>query len=437
MAFEKLKDGLTDAVKTLRKAVVIDKKTIKEYTKDIQKALLSADVNVKLVLELSKRIEERGLLETPPGMLNRTENLIKITYDELVNLLGVGGEMDVTEGDKILLVGVQGSGKTTTAAKLAKFYKKKGLNTKLICADTFRPAAYDQLKQLSEEIHVPFYGENEEKDTIKIVQRGLKHFKNEGVIIIDSEGRHKLNKGLMADINKVYKKFSPEKVLLVLDGTIGQVAGDQAKAFQEACSIDGLIVSKLDGSAKGGGSLAACAETDSPLNFIGTGEHIDDLEIFDPTRFVSRLLGMGDLEGLLEKAKEVELDEEIAKRMMKGQFSLRDLYQQLEQMSNMGSMSKLMEMLPFQAKIPKDLMDLQEEKLDIYRVIMDSMTSDELDDPMIIKRKRVDRIAKGSGTSPEDVRELLNYYKRMKKMMKGMGGTRKMERMMKKMGMGV
>ncbi|MFH1402870.1 MAG: signal recognition particle protein Srp54 [Candidatus Altiarchaeota archaeon] len=437
MAFEKLKDGLQGAVKTLRKAVVVDKKTIREYTKEIQKALLSADVNVKLVLDLSKRIEERGLLEKPPGMLNRTENLVRITYEELVDLVGAGVELDLKDGDRILLVGVQGSGKTTTAAKLASHVKKKGLNPRLICADTFRPAAYDQLKQLAEEIHVPFYGENDEKDTLNIINQGMKQFKNEGLVIIDSEGRHKLNKELMDDINRIHREVKPSKTILVLDGTIGQGAGDQAKAFSEACSIDGVIISKLDGSAKGGGSLAACAETNAPVYFIGVGEHIEDIEPFDPKRFVSRLLGMGDIEGLLEKAMEVDFDEESAKRMMKGQFTLRDLYQQLEQMGNMGSMSKLMEMLPFQAKIPKELMDLQEDKLVMYQVIMDSMTGDELDDPSAIKRTRIDRIASGSGTRPEDVRDLLNYYKKMKKLMKGMGGGRKMERMMKKMGFGV
>ncbi|MFC2163069.1 signal recognition particle receptor subunit alpha [Candidatus Altiarchaeota archaeon] len=435
MAFDKLKDGLQGAITSLRKAVVVDKKTIKEYTREIQKALLAADVNVGMVLALSKKIEERGLLEKPPGMLDRKENIIKITYDELVKLLGAGGEINIQEGEKILLVGVQGSGKTTTSAKLALWSKKKGSNPKLICADTFRPAAYEQLKQLSGEINCQFYGENQEKDTLTIIRNGIREFKGEGVIIIDSEGRHKLDKGLMADINRIYENVKPDKTLLVLDGTIGQGAGEQAKAFRESVSIDGLIISKLEGSAKGGGALAACSETGAPVYFIGVGEHVDDLEVFDPARFVSKILGFGDMEGLLERAQEVDFDEESAKRMMKGKFSLRDLYQQIEQMQDMGSMDKLMEMLPFQAKVPKDLMNLQEEKLIIYQVIMDSMTSAELEDPSLIKRERVERIARGSGTTVEDVRDLMNYYKKMKKMMKGMGGAKKMQRMLKQMGM--
>ncbi len=434
MAFEKLRGGLQDAIKGLRKAVVVDKKTVKNYLKEVQKSLLSADVNVELVFKLSKTVEDRGLLEKPPGILSRKENIVRITYEELVKLLGEGGELELQDGMKVLLVGVQGSGKTTTAAKLARYYKKKGLNPRLICADTFRPAAYDQLKQLAAEIHVPFYGDTGEKDTLKIIQDGIKEFRDQGLIIVDSEGRHKLDKDLMKQINRVDKEVKPEKTLLVLDGTTGQSAGEQAKAFNDACSIDGLIVSKLDGGAKGGGALAACAETESPVYFIGVGEHIQDLEVFEPQRFVSKLLGFGDIEGLLEKAKEVDFDEEAAKRMMSGRFTLDDVYLQIEQMQGMGSMDKLMEMLPFGAKIPKDLMDVQEEKLSTFKVIMDSMTTAEKEDPSIVKRERIDRIAAGSGTQPADVRELLNYYKRMKKMLKG-GGGKKMKRLMKQMGM--
>jgi len=435
MAFDKLRDGLQGAINNLRKAVVVDRNTIKAYLKEIQKTLISADVNVRLVLELSKRIEDRGLLEKPPGTLTRKENVVKITYDELANLLGQGGELDLKDGMKVLLVGVQGSGKTTHAAKLARYYKKKGLNPKLICADTFRPAAYEQLKQLAEEIQIPFFGDNAQKDTLKIIQEGLRHH-GQGLIIIDSEGRHKLDEGLMKDINRIHSEIKPERTLLVLDGTIGQSAGEQAKAFNASCKIDGLIITKLDGSAKGGGAIAACAETKSPVYFIGVGEHIEELESFEPKRFVGKLLGMGDLEGLLEKAKTVDFDEESAKRMLSGKFTLDDLYQQIEQMQGMGSMDKVMEMLPIGSKIPKELMAVQEEKIRKYKVIMDSMTNCEKDDPDLIKHERIERIAKGSGTNAADVRELLNYYKKMKKMMKGMGGGRKLQRMMKQFGLG-
>jgi len=420
-------------MKELRKAVVVDKKTVKEYTKEIQKTLLSADVNVKLVFELSKTIEERGLLEKPPGALDRKENLIKITYEELVKLLGIGEKLPIKDGEKVLLVGTQGSGKTTTAAKVARYLKKKGLNPKLLCADTFRPAAYDQLKQLSEEIQVPFYGDSKEKDSLEIIKKGLEKF-NSGVIIIDSEGRHSLDKELMKDINRIYKKIKPGKTLLVLDSTIGQLAGEQAKSFKNACNVDGVILTKLDGSAKGGGALSACASTNAPVYFIGVGEHIDEFEEFDPERFVSRLIGFGDLQGLLEKAKEVEFDEEIAERFISGKFTLEDLYSQIEQMKKLGSLKKIMDMLPFGAKIPSNMLDIQEEKLKIFRVIMDSMTDEEMKNPEIIKRSRVERIAKGSGRKTEEVKELLNHYKKMKKMMKTMGDERKLKRVMKRFG---
>jgi signal recognition particle subunit SRP54 len=435
MAFDKLRDGLQGALNNLRKAVVVDKKVVRDYLKEVQKALLSADVNVRLVLELSKKIEDRALLEKPPGTLSRKENLIKVTYDELVSLLGTGAELELRDGMKLMLVGVQGSGKTTHAAKLAKYYKKKGQNVKLICADTFRPAAYEQLKQLSEEIQVPFYGDNQQKDTLKIIQGGIKELRG-GLIIIDSEGRHKLDTQLMADINRIHSEIKPDKTLLVLDGTIGQSAGEQAKAFGANCKIDGIIVTKLDGSAKGGGALAACAETKSPVFFIGVGEHIPDIETFEPKRFVGKLLGMGDLEALLERASEVDFDEESAKRMLSGKFTLTDVYQQIQQMQGMGSMDKIMEMLPIGAKIPKELMATQEDKIRKFKYVMDSMTPAEKDDPDTIKHERIERIAKGSGTSPTDVRDLLNYYKRMKKMMKGAGGGRKLQKMMKQFGLG-
>jgi signal recognition particle subunit SRP54 len=238
----------------------------------------------------------------------------------------------------------------------------------------------------------------------------------------------------MRDINRVHREIAPDKTLLVIDGTMGQTAAEHAKAFREACKIDGVIISKLDGTAKGGGALSACAETGARVYFIGVGEHIPDLEPFDSKRFVGKLIGFGDIEGLMEKAKEIDLDEETAKRMMSGKFTLHDLRYQIEEMQKMGPLSKVMEMLPVGGKIPKELVELQEGKIKKFKVVMDSMTEEEMDDPTIVKQSRVERIAKGSGTSAASVRELLNYYKKMKKVMKSVGSGRKLERFMKKFG---
>lgn len=433
MVFEKLKDGLQGAIKTLRKATVLDKRVIKEYVREVQKALLSADVNVELVFKLSKNIEERGLLEKPPGGLSRTENVVKITYDELVRLLGVDSKLEVRDNDRILLVGTQGSGKTTTTAKLAYHLKKQGLNPKVICADTFRPAAYEQLKQLSAEIHAPFYGNPGEKNAVKIVKEGISEFKSQGVILIDSEGRHRLDEQLMKDLGELRREIKPDKTLLVLDATMGQTSGEHARAFKQALSVDGLVLTKLEGSAKGGGALSACSVLGVPVYFIGVGEHIPDLEPFNPERFTSKLLGMGDIQGLLEKAREVKFDSESAERLIKGNFDLNDLYLQIEQMSSMGPLDKVMEMLPFKVNVPKDALQLQQQKVGKFRVIMDSMTKAERENPDAVKSGRIERIATGSGTKPEDVRELLRYYQQMRKLMKGMKPG-KMRGLMRKLG---
>ncbi|HDN83034.1 MAG TPA: signal recognition particle protein [Candidatus Altiarchaeales archaeon] len=430
MILEKFSAGLRNAITSIRKAIVIDKKVIKAYVRELQKTLIAADVNVNLVLELSKRIEERSLLEKPPAGLTRRENVIKITYEELVNLLSGEEKKPINDGDKILLVGTQGSGKTTTAAKLAYWLKKKGFSPKLICADTFRPGAYEQLKQLAEEIDVPFYGNPAEKDSKKIIKEGLEKFKS-GIRIIDSEGRHKLDLELMEAIKDIYESIKPEKVFLVLDATMGQTAGEQAKAFAEKCRIDGVILTKMDGSAKGGGAISACAAIGASVYFLGVGEKIQDFEEFDAERFISRLIGFGDLHSLLERAKEIEIDEKAMKRLMSGKFTLVDIYQQIEQVQKMGSLKKLFEMLPFGYKVPKDLLSLQEEKMKKWKVIMDSMTKEERENPEIIKGSRITRIARGSGTSESEVRELLSYYKKMKKFMKTFGDERKLKKIMR------
>ncbi|CEG11652.1 Signal recognition particle 54 kDa protein [groundwater metagenome] len=435
--FDKLSDGLKNAITSLRKAVVVDKKVIKEFIKEVQKALISSDVNVRLVLEISKRIEDRGLLEKPPRLLDRKEFIIKITYDELTSLLGKGDKINLKKGDKILLVGIQGSGKTTTAAKLARYYSKKGFKVGLICADTFRAGAYTQLMQLAEEVKVPFYGDSNEKISLNIIKKGLEILKDKDVIIIDSEGRNKLDNDLMRDINIVYKEIKPQHVLLVLDGTIGQLAGEQAEAFKRACNVTGVILTKLDGTAKGGGAISACKTTNAKVYFIGVGEHNNEFEEFDAPRFVSKILGFGDIEGLLEKAQEMEVTDEMTNRLMKGKFTLNDLYAQIQEIKKLGSLNKIVEMLPTGGiKIPKEVMEMQDEKLKFYKFMMDSMTKKEKENPEIIDSKRVARIANGSGRKEQEVYELLKQYKVMKRYVKTMNDERKLAGFMKKLGMG-
>jgi len=435
--FDKLSDGLRNAITSLRKAVVVDKKVIKEFIKEVQKALISSDVNVRLVLEISKRIEDKGLLEKPPGLLDRKEHIIKITYDELTSLLGKGDKINLKKGDKILLVGIQGGGKTTTAAKLAKYYNKKGFKVGLICADTFRAGAYTQLMQLAEEIKTPFYGDPNEKISLNIIKKGLEILKDKDVIIIDSEGRNKLDNDLMRDINLVYTEIKPEHVLLVLDGTIGQLAGEQAEAFKKSCNVTGVILTKLDGTAKGGGAISACKTTNAKVYFIGVGEHNNEFEEFDAPRFVSKILGFGDIEGLLEKAQEMEFTDEITNYLVKGKFTLNDLYIQIREIKKLGTLNKIVEMLPTGGiKIPKEFMEMQDEKLKIYKFIMDSMTKKEKENPEIIDSKRVARIVGGSGKKEQEVYELLKMYKVMKRYVKTMNDKRKLAGFMKKLGMG-
>ncbi|WP_456374654.1 signal recognition particle protein Srp54, partial [Methanocaldococcus sp.] len=408
---DRLGESLNKALNKLKMATFVDKKLIKEVIKDIQRALIQADVNVKLVLKMSKEIERRALEEKTPKGLSKKEHIIKIVYEELVKLLGEEAkklELDPKKQNVILLVGIQGSGKTTTAAKLARYIQKRGLKPALIAADTYRPAAYEQLKQLAEKINVPIYGdESKTKSPIEIVKEGMNKFKKADVLIIDTAGRHKEEKGLLEEMKQIKKIANPDEIILVIDGTIGQQAGIQAKAFRDAVGeIGSIIVTKLDGSAKGGGALSAVAETNAPIKFIGIGEGIDDLEPFDPKKFISRLLGMGDLDSLLEKAENIidEKTEESIDAIMKGKFTLNELLYQLEALENMGSMKKILSMIPgFGGTMPKELSNLTESKIKKYKVIISSMTKEERENPKIIKSSRIRRIARGSGTSEKDV----------------------------------
>jgi signal recognition particle subunit SRP54 len=435
---EGLGSSLKDALKKLAGKTVVDRAAVEELVKDLQRALLQADVNVRLVMQLSQAIKTRALEEAPPKGMAVREHVLRIVYQELVKLMGSAG--DVKLGPQtILMAGLQGSGKTTTTAKLARYFQRKGLKTAVICADTFRPGAYEQLSTLCSRINIPCYGQPGEKDARLIVRNGLVEKQNAEVVIIDTQGRHALEEDLIAEIIDLNTMSSATHRWLVLDAAIGQKASEQAKKFHEAINIDGVIITKMDGTAKGGGALSAVSETGAGIVFIGSGETIDDLERFEADSFISRLLGMGDLKALMEKAQEMAGETEVdVNAMMRGKFTLRDMYKQLEALNKMGPLKQIMGMLPLgNVELPADVYDVTSTKMSRYRIIMDSMTAKELDDPSVIGSSRIQRIAAGAGGSPDEVRELLKYYKNMKRMLKGVkggGGKFNMQRLMKRFG---
>ena len=441
MVLDRLGDQLKDSLRKLFRASVLDPKLVDEIASDIKKALISADVNIALANKIVEVIKKRALAEKPAKALTAREHTINIVYDELVKFLGAEeGKLIVTEKPtRILLVGLFGSGKTTTAAKLAKFLKKQGLKSCLVQTDTWRPAAYEQLKQLAEKINIPFYGIKEEKDPIKIIEKFRPDFDRFNVVIFDSAGRDALNKDLIEEIKKVKTAINPHESLLVISGDIGQGAQSQAQAFKDAVAITGVIVTKLDGTAKGGGALTACSTTSAKVKFIGLGEHIDDFEEYKPKNFVSRLLGMGDIESLLKKAEDAMQKDEaeaMAKKMLKAEFTFDDLMKQMEAMQKMGPLSQIMSMIPGMgmAKIPPELMQVQEGKMKFWKHIIQSMTKQERDNPDLIDAPRIKRIAKGSGRSETDVRDLIKQYHQMKKMMKMMGNQKQMQKLQKMLG---
>lgn len=435
MVLEGLGQSLRNAIKRIANASHVDQKLVKEVVKDIQRALLQSDVNVKLVLQMTKNLEDRALTEKPPAGMSAREHVIRIVYEELVKMVGKPREIPA-KPQRILMVGLYGQGKTTTAGKLAKDLHKRGMKVGLVAGDVHRPAAFDQLQQIGKKINVPVFGDPKEKSAVKIAKRALKEFDGYDVIIFDTSGRHSLEADLIDEIKEVAKAVDAESKLLVLDAQTGQQAGPQAKAFHDAVGLTGVILTKMDGTAKGGGALSAVAETGAPISYIGVGEHLEDLERFDPDRFISRLLGMGDIKSLLEAASEVVDErkaEEVTKKMMSGKFTLKDMYDQMEMLQGMGPLKKLASMLPgLGDKLQEQDMEATQERLARFRVIMDSMTNEELENPKVIKSSRVTRIARGSGTTTKQVRELLRQYDMSRKAIKGFMGNRKMRRQLMK-----
>ncbi|MCD6464673.1 signal recognition particle protein [Candidatus Woesearchaeota archaeon] len=441
MVLDSLSKGLKTALEKVAKALIVDQSVIDELVRELQRVLIKADVNVKLVFELSKTIKQRALKEKPPQGVTKKEHLINIVYEELVKLLGSDFEELKLRSKPsfIMLVGLFGSGKTTTAAKLGLYYSKRGFKCLLLGADTHRLAACEQLKQLGLKVKLPVIclkgkGKALAQEFLKIKPELEKY----DIVIIDTAGRDALSSELIEEINLLSKSVNPDEVLLVLSADIGQAAEKQARAFHEACHVTGIIVSKLDGTAKAGGALAACNVTKAKIKFIGVGEKPEDLEVFKPKNFVSRLLGMGDLEALLEKVKhnvDQEKAEKLGKKVLQGDFTLVDLYEQMLAMQKMGPLSKIMNLIPGLGglNIPKEVIEQQQAKLERWRYAMDSMTKQELENPEIIKASRVERIAKGSGVSASEVRQMLKQYMQTKKLLKQFKSEKDVQKALKRL----
>jgi signal recognition particle subunit SRP54 len=423
MAFKKLGRDLENLMRKLRGLPKIDKDAINMIVQSLQRSLLESDVQVELVFQMTENIKKEAR-NTDLQRARRKDFVIKLVHDELVKTIGgKSAPIRIKPGKSnvILLVGIQGSGKTTTVGKLARFYKNKGYKVATVTTDTWRPGAYEQLIQLTEQIGVKCYGNPNEKNAIKLAVRETKKAINDGhnIIIVDTAGRHKEEKELMKEMEKIEKSLKPNEVILVIDGSIGQQAYSQAEEFAKTTNIGSIIVTKLDGTAKGGGALSACAATNQSIRFIGVGEKLDDFEEFNSSTFVGTLLGIPDIEGLVKKVEEAEIDvdPDMVKRMMKGKFTLDDLYLQLKSIKKVGKMKNILAMVGG-GNIPDALTDDAEKNLEKWRVVLDSMTSEEKFDPKIIKKTRKRRIALGSGTDYATINRMLDQYNQMKKFFK-------------------
>ena len=446
MVLDDLGTSLRSSLDKLQGKTRLSESDVEEIVKEIQRSLLSADVDVSLVMELSDSIKSRALEEEPPGGTTARDHVLKIVYEEMVGLVGDSTELPL-ENQTILLAGLQGSGKTTSAAKMAWWFSKKGLRPAVIQTDTFRPGAYDQAKQMCERAEVEFYGNPDNDDPVDIARTGLEETADADVHIVDTAGRHALEDDLIAEIEEIESVVDPDRSLLVLDAAIGQGAKEQARQFEESIGIEGVMITKLDGTAKGGGALTAVNETDSSIAFLGTGETVQDIERFEPSGFISRLLGMGDLKQLSERVERAmqetqEEDEDWdPEDMLQGEFTLKDMKRQMDAMNKMGPLDQVMDMIPglgggMMDELPDDAMDVTQDRMRRFERIMDSMTEEELENPRVVGQSRTERIARGSGTDEETVQQLLEQHSMMEETIgqfQGMGEG-DMQRMMKKMG---
>lgn len=426
MVLDKIADVLKESVRKVANSLFVDKKLVDEIVKNLQRALIEADVNVELVLEISQKIKKAALDETIKG-IDKKEQLVKLIHDEIERILGQKKELKLGKKSRILFLGLYGGGKTTTISKLGFWYSKRGRKVALLGLDTQRAAAMEQLEQMAGKAKLACFIDKKEKNPIKIYEKYENELEKYDLVLIDSAGRDGLNEDLIKEIKTIEKKIKPDFRILVMPADIGQAAKKQVQEFQKALSIDGVVITRMDGSAKAGGALTACAETNSPVFFIGVGEKIHEIESFDPESFISRMLGMGDLNSLIEKVRSATDEgqqKRIEERLKEGKFTLLDLHEQLESMGELGRFDKLMDMIPglsgLKGKVPEKSLENQESKLKHWKNAITSMTSGEIDNPEILEKQtsRIQRISKGSGTTTGEIRELLKQYKLLKDLLK-------------------
>lgn len=410
-------------------ATVIDAETLNNLLKEIARALLEADVNVRTVQTLRKNVTRRVNLEELAAGVNKRKLIQRAVFDELCGMLDPGlepAQLKKGRPNVVMFVGLQGNGKTTSCVKYAYHHQRKGWKTALVCADTFRAGAFDQLKQNATKAKVPFYGSYAETDPVRIAMDGVERFKKESydLIIVDTSGRHKQETALFAEMKQMEDVLQPNDIIFVMDSAIGQAAHDQAIAFKKSVKVGSVIITKLDGHAKGGGALSAVSATESPITFIGTGEHIDEFEPFNTQTFVGRLLGMGDVNGLVKSIKEAGLHDnvEMYKRITEGVFTLRDMYDQFDSIQKLGPLNKVMGMIPGMSELMKGNTGDGGQRIKKFQHIMDSMTVEEMENPKIsFNPSRIERIARGAGRHPREVDELLMEYKRFAKLVGKVG----------------
>ncbi|GMF14362.1 unnamed protein product [Phytophthora lilii] len=435
MVLAELGSKLQGALTKLNRTTVVDDEVFNALLKEICGALLESDVQVKLVRQLRDNVKLAVSLEDASSGVNRRRLIQKSVVDQLVQMLEPEAQpykMKKGQSNVIMFVGLQGSGKTTSIAKFAHYYQRKGWKTCMVCADTFRAGAFDQLKQNSTKLRIPFYGSYTEADPVRIAEEGVAQFRAENyeLILVDTSGRHKQEADLFAEMREVSAAVQPDDVVFVMDSTIGQAVFDQASAFRETVDVGSVIITKLDGHAKGGGALSAVAATGSPIIFYGTGEHFADFESFNAQSFVSRLMGMGDIRGLMEEVKTsgmLDNQEEMVEKFQKGVFTLRDMYKQFQSVMKMGPLSKVMSMIPGLPQGMSEMMSMgggEEEaskRLRRFLFMMDSMTDAELDGVVPLSESRQTRVARGSGCQLYEVEFLLKCHKQFATVVSRMG----------------